>query len=104
MNNIDFSFEEMKPEYPEAIVKSPQISIFNIEPGTIKVIIYFMANCALSITNGTVKSAMGKTNLQYVAESPSGAYTACQNIRKICFTIYNAQGISPNFKFNEKRT
>lgn len=104
MNDIEFKFEEVAPEYAEAIVPKPQIVVLNLDISTTKVIVYFMANTALTITGGYVKSAMGKVNLQYLAESPSGAYTASVNLKKIIFTFSNVQGMATNFEFTGQKT
>lgn len=103
MSELNYSFEISKAEYPDAVVCSPQIITIHLEINVIKVIIYFMANTAIEITNGVAKSKMGRIALSYQAKSPSGAYCASVNLRKIIFTFNNAQGSSNNFVFEGEK-
>lgn len=102
MNNLDFKFEILEPELPEATVSHPQVLVFYEDIKTVKVFVYFMENCAVKITEGIAKSAMGKIKLKYKAHSPSEAVTACVNLRKILFTFTNAQGIARDFEFENE--
>ncbi len=102
--SIECIFEILEPEHPESLVGSPQTVVFNRELDLVSVVVYFMANGALQITGGEAKSALGKVKLQYTAESPSGAYTACQSLRKIMFTFENAGGMASVFEFIGQKT
>lgn len=104
MNELEYKFEVLEPESPEATVGMPQLLVLNEGIDSVKVIVYFMTNCALTITEEIAISAMGKVILQYKAHSPSNAYTACVNIRKVMFTFSNAQGMTTNFEFKGEKT
>ncbi|MDH5232832.1 MAG: hypothetical protein OEY38_22475 [Gammaproteobacteria bacterium] len=104
MNNLEFKFDVLEPESPEATVSKPQVLVFNEDINTVKVFVYFMENCAVNITEGIAKSAMGKIKLKYKTHSPSETVTACVNLRKILFTFTNAQGIAREFEFENEKT
>ena len=99
MNKLRYMFEVLEPETPEAMVPSPQMLVFCEGVHTVKVIVYFMANSALVITGGVARSAMGKIKLQYKAHSPSGAYNASIDLRKVMFTFPETQGMARQFEF-----
>lgn len=104
MNELKYTFEVLEPELPEAIVGKPQLLVFSEDLNTVKVFVYFMANCAATITDGIAKSAMGKVKLKYTANYPDGAVAACINLRKILFTSTDAQGMANNFEFEGEKT
>lgn len=99
MNELEYEFEVCEPEFPEALVSTPQILVFSIDLNTIKVVVYFMANKAVTIAEGIAKSKLGKIALSCKQESSSGAYTASVRLCKVIYTFSNAQGISSNFLF-----
>lgn len=105
MNSLDYKFEVLDPEYPDAVSPRPQLLVFEKSIDDVVVIIYFMANTALKINGGIAKSALGKVRLYYKASSPSGALCASVKLRKIRFTFKNSQGMARNFKFlGEKKS
>ena len=97
---MKYEFEVLEPEDGMVYVSSPQILTVHTKSDQVRVYIYFMANTALEINGGVVKSAMGKVKLQYRAVTPSGAYTASQTLRKIVFTFNRPKGMAPNFEFH----
>lgn len=103
MKELEYEFEVLDPEYPDAIVPEPQLLVFNIDMNTVKVFVYFMDNCAIEVQEGFASSGMGTITLKYRGESPSSAVTASVNLRKIAFTFTDAQGIGRNFAFKGKR-
>ena len=103
MSELNYNFEVAEAEYANAVVYAPQLLIMHLDVEVIKVVIYFMANTAVEITNGIAKSKMGKIALSYQAKSSSGAYCASVNLRKIIFTFNKAQGLSNNFVFEGER-
>lgn len=99
MNNLDFNFEEVEPEYQDALAATPQMVVLSLGLNTVKVIVYFMLNNGLHITGGKVLSGMGVVTLTCKAESPSGCVTASNRLRKIIYTFTNAQGMAREFEF-----
>lgn len=99
ITGLDFIFEEVEPEYPDAIVPTPQLVVFSQDINTTIVFVYFMANAALKIKGGIAKSAMGKVKLQYIAESPCDALTTSVKLHKVKFTFTSAMGMATNFEF-----
>lgn len=100
---MEYEFDVLDVEENFESVASPQVLIINTGLYERKVFVYFMANTALNITDGIAQSAMGKIKLQYTAESPSGAMTASQTLRKICFTFKNSQGMANSYEFLGER-
>ena len=103
MSELNYNFEIAEAEYSNAVVYAPQLLIMHLDVDVIKVVIYFMANTAVEITNGIAKSKMGRIALSYQAKSSSGAYCASVNLRKIIFTFNKAQGLTNNFVFEGER-
>ena len=101
---MEYEFEIQEPEEELEYVPTPQMLIASTKSNQLKATIYFMANTALQIRSGIAKSAMGKIRLQYVADTPSGAYTASETLRKIVFTFTNPQGMASNFEFHGQKT
>gem|GEM_PF-3009385 len=99
MNNIAYQFEVMTPELPDALAPEPQTLVFALDIHTVKVFVYFMLNSALSITGGQASSAMGTVELSLTVDSPSGVVCASVNLRKVCFTFTEAQGMARSFRF-----
>jgi len=62
-----------------------------------------MANTALEIKSGFAKTAMGNLMLYYLADSPSGAFTASNKLHKVLFTFPNAQGMARTFEFRGQK-
>jgi hypothetical protein len=104
MNELEYNFEVLEPELPDATVARPQLLVFHEDLNTIKVFVYFMENCAVNVTGGMARSAMGKVRLRYKADHQDDAVTACVNLRKILFTFTNAQGMASNFEFDGEST
>lgn len=94
----------MEPESELASVRTPQLSVLTTKNNHIKVVIYFMANNALTINGGLAVPAMGKVKLFYLATSLSGAYTSSQNLRKISFIFKSSKGLADNFEFCGQKT
>lgn len=99
IDELKFIFEEVEPEYPNAMVPNPQLVVFIQDINTIVVFVYFMANAALKIKGGIAKSAMGKIKLQCLADSPFDAVTASVKLHKVKFTFPAAMGMATNFEF-----
>ncbi len=102
MNDLDYTFKVLEPEYPDAFVANPQLLVFDMESNIKKVSVYFMANGAAEISDAGVKHGMGKINLRCDAISQSGAYTASVTLRKVEYTFANAAGLAREFSFEIK--
>ncbi|MGH1538817.1 MAG: hypothetical protein ACRBHB_00210 [Arenicella sp.] len=101
---MDYEFEVQEPEEEFDYVPSAQMLIVNTRNKQLRVIIYFMANTALEISQGIATTSMGKVRLQYMADTPSGAYTASQTLRKIVFVFTDPQGMAKEVEFLGQKT
>ncbi len=96
---LPFDFQVLEPEDPDSHAEQPQILVLSQSMDVLQVWVYFMLNQALEITGGHVTHGMGKIKLWCTAETPSGAYTASTNLRKVLYTFSEAQGLSRDFSF-----
>ena len=104
MKDLEYTFEVLEPETELSSVSSPQLMVLKTKSNYLKVVIYFMANTAISITEGFVNTGIGKVKLQYKGELPGKAVTASQTLRKIAFIFPNPQGMASEFEFCGQKT
>jgi len=99
---MTFEFEQLTPDYPDALIPCDQLVVFQIDIHTIKVVVHFMLNAGLSIESARADSALGTVYLSVVAKSASGGICASSRAQKVCFTFPEAQGMASNFDFKIK--
>jgi len=85
-NKIDYQFEVLEADHPDAIVPTPQVLIFQLDINTKRIEVYFMENSAVAIDEGVVTSGMGTLNLWYTIEQPVELVAASLSLRK-SFTL-----------------
>ncbi|HST59479.1 MAG TPA: hypothetical protein VLK84_12335 [Longimicrobium sp.] len=93
-----------QPERPEAFVSEPQYLMYWLQPGEAVVEAYFMANCAVDIEDPHAVAVGRNVSLRYFARSPSGAFTACESLRKVVFTFVGLTQRSYSFSLRELRS
>jgi len=103
MKNLEYSFEVVEPDYPNAFVPEPQVLVFDLGNNTRRIEVHFMENSALAIVGSDISSGMGTLNLWYETERP-GVLAASKNLRKVIYTFANSQGMARNVIFRGNRS
>jgi hypothetical protein len=100
MHEVKCEFEVLDAEFPKAHVNKPSVICFQ-EENKIIVFVYVMVNCGCSVISGFVNKTMTKTIFCYNVKSPSGAITACRDLRKLQFIINLNEGVSEKIETKE---
>ena len=101
---MEFEYKIENPESDMRWVPEPQVLVYRSESEITKVVIYFMENTAVTVTEAFAKPKPGKVILSYSAKSSSGAYCASKTLRKLVYTFFNSLGPNKEYEFVGKNT
>lgn len=102
LDNIECDFSLLEPEFPDAIVPTPQVLTFSLDVKTRLVYVYFMTNTAESIIDGFATSGSGALNLWY---TPAKRDSVCMSSRlnKVLYKFPDCQGMASKAVFCGER-